>query len=55
MWKMKKELRKAERAWLQSKNKEKRRTLRGIYILKRKACSKVTRKFHADREAYIER
>ena len=59
MWKMKKEFRKAERVWLQSKNKAKRRTLRDVYILKRKAYSKATRqekrKYNANREAYIER
>ena len=59
LWKMKNEFKKAERVWLQSKNKAKRRTLRGVYILKRKAYSKATRqekrKFNADREAYIER
>ena len=59
LFKMKKEFRKAERVWLQSKNKAKRRTPRGIYILKRKAYSEATRqekrKFNANREAYIER
>ena len=41
LWKRKKDFRKAERLWLQCRDKEKRRALREVYTLKRREYSRA--------------